>query len=137
LVHESQCAERVRYSNPFSGEIYEVSLLPEDTHAIVFWSKNYGPLLEYLDDLESRGFDFYFSYTITGLPKDFERQLIPIDKSINIFKTLSDHYSPEHVQWRYDPIFISEITNTDYHKRQFSELAKNSMGYKKVLLQLY
>ena len=39
----------VRWMNPFSKAVYQVSLLPEDVSAIVFWSKDYQPLPPYLD----------------------------------------------------------------------------------------
>ena len=45
-------AESVRYPNPFSNQVYEISLRSEDVHSIVFWSKYYGPLLSHLDELE-------------------------------------------------------------------------------------
>jgi hypothetical protein len=47
--HASWFMERIRagsaaYRNPFSGQVHEVSLRPEDVRAIVFWSKDYRPL---------------------------------------------------------------------------------------------
>ena len=45
----------VRYPNPFGGQVYTVSLRPDDVHSIVFWSKNCGPLLSHLDELHVGG----------------------------------------------------------------------------------
>ena len=117
------CEGRVRYANPFGGQQYEVSLLPEDVHAFVFWSKDYMPLLKYLPELESRGYDFYFHFTITGLPAILEEHVPPLKEAIRTFKLLSERYGPKRVIWRFDPIIISNITGPDYYKAIFTEIA--------------
>ncbi len=114
---------RVKYANPFGGQQYEVSLLPEDVHAFVFWSKDYMPLLKYLPELESRGYDFYFHFTITGLPAVLEEHVPPFKEAIRTFKLLSERYGPKRVIWRFDPIIISNITGPDYYKAIFTEIA--------------
>jgi hypothetical protein len=119
---------RVRYANPFGGQQYEVSLLPEDVHAFVFWSKNYMPLLKYLPELESMGYDFYFHFTITGLSEVFEEHVTPIKEAIKSFQLLSERYGPKRVIWRFDPIIISNITGIDYYKTCFTEIATELKG---------
>lgn len=49
----------VRWMNPFSKAIYQVSLEPDDVSAIVFWSKNYLPLVPHLDELDVRGWPMW------------------------------------------------------------------------------
>lgn len=119
---------RVRYANPFGGQQYEVSLLPEDVHAFVFWSKDYRPMLRYLLELESRGYDFYFHFTITGLPAVFEEHVTPVKEAIRTFKLLSERYGQKRVLWRFDPIIISNITGADYYKAGFAEIAAQLKG---------
>ena len=41
--------------HPYTKMMFRVSLKPEDVGAIVFWSKNYGPLLPKLDAVERTG----------------------------------------------------------------------------------
>lgn len=119
---------RVRYANPFGGQQYEVSLLPQDVHAFVFWSKDYGPMLKYLPELESMGYDFYFHFTITGLPTVFENHVVPSKEAINTFKILFERYGSKRVIWRFDPIIISTITGADYYKAAFTEMASLLKG---------
>ncbi|MFQ5956721.1 MAG: DUF1848 domain-containing protein [Candidatus Brocadiales bacterium] len=118
----------VRYLNPFGGQEYEVSLLPEDVHAFVFWSKNYGPLIKYLPELEERGYDFYFHFTVTGLPKIFENLVTPIDDAVVSFRLLAERYGPRRVLWRFDPIVISNVTGPDYYAKRFEEIATRLHG---------
>ncbi|MBI4008448.1 MAG: DUF1848 domain-containing protein [Planctomycetes bacterium] len=122
---------RVRYANPFGGQQYEVSLLPEDVHAFVFWSKDYKPMIKHLTELESRGYDFYFHFTITGLSALgglFEGHVPPAKEAIKTFKMLSERYGPKRVLWRFDPIIISNITGADYYKKSFAEIAAHLKG---------
>ncbi|OHB38109.1 MAG: hypothetical protein A2060_06730 [Planctomycetes bacterium GWA2_50_13] len=118
----------VRYLNPYGGQEHRVSLLPEDVHAFVFWSKNYGPLMKYIPELEERGYDFYFHFTITGLPKTFENIVTPVDNAVATFRTLSERYGPKRVQWRFDPIVISSATGPTFYARRFEEIASRLQG---------
>lgn len=113
------------YVNPFGGQKYVVSLKPEDVACFVFWSKNYTPFIEKLKIIENIGYRFYFNYTITGLPKIFERF---VEKETAI-KELSKRYSSRHINWRYDPIIISDITDYDFHVKNFENIASELEGY--------
>ena len=48
-----------KYPNPFNGKLHEVSLRPEDVDGIVFWSRDYAPLIPRLPELTDRGYRFY------------------------------------------------------------------------------
>ncbi|UCE26273.1 MAG: DUF1848 family protein, partial [Candidatus Coatesbacteria bacterium] len=37
-------------------------------------------------------------------------------------------YSPKHINWRYDPVVISNATPTDYHVERFERIAKALEG---------
>ncbi len=111
----------VRYHNPYGPQVVTVSLRPEDVHAIVFWSKNYAPFLKHLDELDRRGLDCYFHYTITGLPHAMEERVPRPVQTIESFHTLAKRYSPGHVQWRYDPIVFSPQTDAAWHLRTFGD----------------
>lgn len=113
----------VKWRNPFGGQELETSLLPEDVAAIVFWSKDYGPLLPHLPGLYERGYRFVFHFTITGLPNLFEPCVPPVETAIRLARLLADEYGREAVLWRYDPVLVSTITTPDYHRNRISELA--------------
>jgi hypothetical protein len=113
--------------NPFGGQRYLVSLKPEDVICFVFWSKNFTPFLENLKIIESLGYKLYFNYTVTALPSVFENNL---DKktAIKTLIELSKMYSPNHINWRFDPIVISSICDRDFFIKAFKELASDFEG---------
>jgi hypothetical protein len=114
--------------NPFSKAIYQVSLRPDDVSAIVFWSKNYSPLVPYLDELDAGGYRMLFHFTITGLPRVFEPRVPETDELVECARIFSTRYGPDAVMWRYDPILISSVTDQHYHVQRFSDLCAKLEG---------
>lgn len=121
-------AGHVRWRSPFCGREYEVSLRSEETSAIVFWSKDFRPLLPHLDELDARGFRCCFHFTITGLPTPLEPWAPNLPALLECARTLSRRYGPEAVLWRYDPVVISNITPAEYHFAHFEEIASALEG---------
>lgn len=61
--------------NPFnSKQVSRISLNPTDVEAIVFWSKNPAPLLPHLDELDQRGYHYYFQFTLNDYPSAIEQK---------------------------------------------------------------
>lgn len=118
----------VRWMNPFSKAIYQVSLLPEDVSAIVFWSKNYQPLLPYLDELDAGGYRMLFHFTITGLPQVFEPRVPETAELTECARILSRRYGADAVLWRYDPVLFSILTDQQYHLDRFTNLCSELGG---------
>ncbi len=118
----------VCYPNPFSGEVYTVSLRPEEVHSIVFWSKGYKPLLSHLDELKERGYYFYFHYTITGAPRVLEPHVPDWQRSVQVFQELAKRTSPRYVQWRFDPILFTEELGTKFYIERFRDIATALSG---------
>lgn len=114
--------------NPFNGLKKEISLKPEDVDAVVFWSKNFGPLIGYLDELKSR-YRLYFLFTITGLSGLLEDRVIAPDEAVRQFIEMSRKFSPGHVQWRFDPIVITSVTGPEFYLENFVNLARRLQGY--------
>ena len=121
----------VKWLNPFGGQQITTSLAPEDVAAIVFWSKNYAPMLPHLPTLYKRGYRFIFHFTITGLPNVFEPNVPPAEMMIPVARELAKLFGPEIVLWHYDPILISTITNAEYHLRRFEQLVDALEGFTK------
>ena len=113
--------------NPFSGRKYLVPLKPEDVTCFVFWSKNFSPFIENLKNIDRLGYKFYFNYTVTTLPEIFESH-VDRQSAIEALKLLSKTYSPRHINWRFDPIILSSITDRDFYIRSFTELASQFTG---------
>jgi hypothetical protein len=114
--------------SPFSGKRYVVSLRPEDVVCFVFWSKNFSPFIENLKIIDALGYKFYFNYTITALPKVLEND-VEKQSALDALKQLSRMYSPQHINWRFDPIVLSDTYGRDFYINAFEELASEFAGY--------
>jgi len=103
-------------ADPFNPrQVGRYSLLAEDVDAIVFWSKNPCPLMARLSELDSRGYRYYFQFTLNDYPHLLEPNVPGLGERLDTLRTLSDRLGPERVVWRYDPIVVSSVTPTDYH----------------------
>ena len=71
--------------------------MAEHVAAIVFWSKNNTPLIPYLNELDKRGYNMVFHFTITELPGIFEKNFPPAQQTLDEFKFLAKRYPPEQV----------------------------------------
>lgn len=105
--------------------IYQVSridLSPDIVDHIVFWTKNPKPMLDKLDKLKD--YSYSFQFTLNSYGQDVEEN-VPSKSGqiIDTFKELSDKIGREKVLWRYDPIFINEKYNLEYHTQYFEKLA--------------
>lgn len=111
-------------ANPFNAkQVSRISLHPNSVDAIVFWSKNPAPLIPHLAELDSRGFRYYFQYTISNYPVQLEPNVPPLDNRISTALELAEKIGPRRVIWRYDPIIISDHTDIEYHKSVFAQIA--------------
>lgn len=116
--------------NPFNpGQRQTVSLAPRDVEAIVFVSKNPGPLIKYLTELDKRGYNYIFQFTLNDYPEVFEPRVPSLQLRVDIFKRLSSQIGPEKIIWRYDPIIVSNITTVDYHIDCIARLAGELRGF--------
>jgi hypothetical protein len=114
--------------NPYNERRYLVSLEPQEVTCFVFWSKNYLPFLDALTEVDRREYPCYFNFTITGLPRVFEPNLVDTEVSVDTLKQLSHRYSPRHIDWRYDPVILSNVTDRDFHLANFEKLASALEG---------
>jgi hypothetical protein len=121
----------VLYPLPYSDKLKHLELTPEKVDCFVFWSKNYEHLIPYIDLLDSRGFNYYFHFTINNYPEYFEKNVIPSHEAIKQASIISKKKSPDHVLWRYDPIIITRDLSINYHLYNFESLAEKLQGYTK------
>ncbi|MGD8785951.1 MAG: DUF1848 domain-containing protein [Phycisphaerales bacterium] len=113
--------------NPFSGKKYIVPLKPEDVTCFVFWSKDFSPFIENLKILDRLGYKFYFNYTVTGLPEVFEND-VNKQSAIDALKQLGKMYSPRHINWRFDPIILTDTHDRNFYIDAFEKLASEFAG---------
>lgn len=122
----------VYYPNPFSQKPIYVSLKPEDVKAIVFWTRNPKPLFKHLDFIDERYYrHHYMHFTINGMPKILENRNPSITSSISAAELLAKRYGKDYIQWRFDPIIISDITTEKFVINSFKEIAKKLQGITK------
>lgn len=115
--------------NPyFPDKVSRVSLKPENVDAIAFSTRSPRPLFPHLDELNERGFQYYFLITILGSPRELEPKSPSLEVALDNFLELSSRIGPERVIWRYDPIVLSSKTGIDYHISQFQSIARALKG---------
>jgi hypothetical protein len=119
-----------RVPNPFNrSQISHVSLKPEDVDAIVFWSRNPRPLFPCLSELDDLGYRYYFLYTLMANPREIDPGSPPVEAAIETFRELSSRIGPQRVIWRYDPIFLSSVTDPEFHFGAYRNIADVLKGY--------
>jgi DNA repair photolyase len=110
--------------NPFnSKQVSGFSLKAEDVDAICFWTKNPRPLMKHLDELDERGLNCYFQFTLNPYDKTFEPNVPPLQERIESMIELAGRIGPERVVWRYDPIILSNVTPVAWHLEQAEQIA--------------
>ncbi|GAB4221065.1 MAG TPA: DUF1848 domain-containing protein [Spirochaetota bacterium] len=117
-------------TNPFNpNQRKEVSLLPSDVDAIVFWTRYPVPLMKYLGQLTDSGYRYIFLYTITGYPSWLEPHSPELSHAIQAFKDVSRILGSQKVVWRYDPLVFSKELDFDFHIKNFAAIAQQLQGY--------
>lgn len=111
--------------NPFNQNLIS-RINFSDVDLIMFCSKN--PLLM-IDKLKVLKVPVLFHVTITPYSKDVEPNIPDKRLIIEGVKKLSLVLGIDSVVLRYDPIFLSDKYNVDYHIRAFDKLCKNLNGY--------
>ncbi|MBN1667037.1 MAG: DUF1848 domain-containing protein, partial [Anaerolineales bacterium] len=100
-----------------------------DVDVIVFWTRNPRPLLPYLDELDQRGYRYYFQYTLLDYPRPIETSTPPVAAALETFRALAERVGPQRVIWRYDPLLFSTVTGAGFHQATFERLAASLHGY--------
>jgi hypothetical protein len=71
---------------------------------------------------------FWF-VTITPYGKEIEPNVPDKNEVMESFKLLSKKVGVNAVGWRYDPIFLTEKYDMDFHISSFEKMAENLLGY--------
>ena len=103
----------------------------KDVDAIVFCTKNPTPILKYLKLINK---PIIFHITITAYHKDIEPNVENKNNIINSIKKLSKIIDKEYIYIRYDPIFINNKYNINYHIKAFNKLCNLLNGYVKHII---
>ncbi len=116
--------------NPFNpNQKSRISLVPQDVDIIVFWTRNALPLLKHLDELDRRGYFYYFLYTVTPYENVLEGKTPALEQRIKAFVNTAHRIGRERIVWRYDPILIGTKHDFHYHEEKFKYLAEKLSQY--------
>ena len=99
--------------------------------AILFCTKNPNPIIEYITEIDK---PIIFHVTITPYKNDIEPNVCDKRLVIEGVKKISDIIGCDNVCIRYDPIFLSDKYDLEYHKRAFSRLCFLLKGYVKKII---
>ena len=116
--------------NPFNPNL--VSRIDfDDVDLILFCTKNPIPIVDKLGDIK---IPYIFHVTITPYKDDIEPNLPSKSKIIEAVKKISTRVGIDNIYVRYDPIFISEKYNIEYHIKAFTKLCSLLKGYVKTII---
>lgn len=94
------------WTNPFNNRQKQVVSFAK-TRVVVFWSKNPAPIERYLDQLDERGINYYFTFTVNDYEHEgLEKSVPPLNDRLATFRRLSERLGSERVVWRFDPIIL-------------------------------
>ena len=137
----------VEVTNPYNArQIKRVSLLPagenmklgDEVDLFVFWTRDPRHILANADELTKQGFLFYVMVTATGYPNVLEPDMASVSEVLSAMKELARKIGADRVIWRYDPILLSSITDENFHRRNFNELAQELAGsVRRVIISVY
>jgi hypothetical protein len=122
-------AGEVFVRNPVNGaQVSRIDLSPEAVDCFVFWTKNPAPFLRFLDEIDGRGYRYYFQFTLTPYDRDLEPNLPEKEALIATFCRLSERIGRERVLWRYDPVVLNSRYGYSYHAGQFEQFCQALEG---------
>jgi len=145
----------VEVPNPFNfHQKRRVSLLPsihepvQDKNPVenqedraelfAFWTRDPASILEHADELGERGYRFYVMITLNAYPEILEPNCPSSGTVIQTMRMLADKIGADRVIWRYDPVFLSDKTDYEFHQKNFAALAASLNGVtRRVIVSVY
>lgn len=116
--------------NPFNSKSRKVvDLDPENVACFVFWTRFSRPMRLRLDELDGRGYRYYFLFTLVDYGRRMEPRLPYFERRLDDFLALSSSVGADRVIWRYDPIIVSPGHPLSFHLETFSALLEKLEGY--------
>lgn len=116
--------------NPFNPKMVS-RIFFEDVDAIMFCTKNPLPIIEHLKLFNK---PIVFHVTLTPYKEDIEPYVPSKKLIIEAIKKISDTVGIDNLYVRYDPIFLSDKYNLEYHKKAFSKMCTLLDGYVKKIV---
>lgn len=116
--------------NPFNQKL--VSRISfNNVNAIMFCTKNPIPIIDSLKEIDK---PIIFHITLTPYKKDIEPNVPDKKLIIDAIKKISDIIGVDNIYIRYDPVFLSDKYNLEYHKKAFDKICSLLEGYTKHII---
>lgn len=118
-------AGEVLVPNPYNRKkISRIELTPDTVDCIAFWTKNPEPMLPYLKEIDEMGYHYYFQMTITDYEEDIEPGVPSFAEAMATFLLLSERLGKEKMDWRFDPILLTDKYTISYHLEKFEMMCE-------------
>ena len=111
--------------NPFNKHLVS-RIFFSDVDAILFCTKNPLPIIEHLKSINK---PIIFHVTLTPYKKNIEPNVPDKIEVIEAIKKISEIIGSDNIYIRYDPIFLSDEYNLEYHKKAFARMTSLLEGY--------
>jgi len=116
------------------GVAGRTSLRRDDVLGFLFWTRDARPFMKELEALRDEGIPYAFQFTINGYGRELEPRRPEMSEAIDSFLTLSSSLKgPGSIQWRYDPIVVSDRYPAAHHVRRFEGIARRLAGATRVV----
>ena len=116
--------------NPFNPKLVS-RINITDVDLILFCTKNPIPILKDLDKIK---IPYIFQVTITPYKSDIEPNVSSKSDIVEAVKKISQVIGKENIYVRYDPIFLSDKYNIEYHVKAFNKLCTLLNGYVNTII---
>jgi len=119
--------------NPYNRHVSKVPATTDRVHTIVFWSKNFGPLINggYGKKLREMGYNLFFNFTINSDSPLLEPRVPLLKDRLAQIEVLSKQFDPKSINWRFDPIcfFKTNKKGIQNNLHDFSHIAAKVSQY--------
>jgi hypothetical protein len=131
--HRRRAAGSVEFENVF-GVRGKVSLAPDDVLGYLFWTRDPTPFLGELEQLRAEHVPYAFQFTLTGYGRELEPNRPPLEGAVRSFLEVSLALpGPGAIEWRYDPIVLSQTYPSGFHRDTFGRIAETLRGATRVV----
>ena len=118
-------AGEVLVPNPYNRKkVNRIVLTPDTVDCIVFWSKNPEPMRPFLREIDETGYRYYFQMTITDYDQELEPEAPGTADAMATFLLMSEELGKERMDWRFDPIILTEKYSKAYHLEKFEMMCE-------------
>ncbi len=118
-----------RMVNPYGRQVHTVPLDRETVDGFVFWTRNLGPFLDHLHQVNQLGYAFVVHETVTGYPRALDYATIDPVRGVGHLRATARAFGRRAPVWRYDPIVFTSLTPPAWHRATFARLAASLAGH--------